>query len=1051
MAQIIVGDNPLNPKDFHVFDAPNGITLGEWERESPAGKGFPRICFANGFTDGNILLTAERADYRLQPSDVVVYVPVALNGGGGSNPLKVILAVALIAFAPQLAGFAGAALGTTAITTAMVAKFGAALLLSAFVQPKPVNPAGTGMDVKEASPTYSVSAQGNVARVNSPIPRVFGRHLIYPYYIAAPFVEIVGGKQYLTQIFLIGHGKYLPEEPNLEDSKLNSFAKVDWAFAYYDASGNVGFGLSYNGIGTAAWANEWHHRVVTSGEVSGQTLLGSNEAGYAWVGPFVVNKAGTEITAVQIDMVCPRGLYYANNDGSFSSKTVSWEFQAQRVTEGGAGTGDWIPISVNQTYTGTSRVGRMIPEHAGEPSYGELLPAVTVKLDTGVKGVSSVAYDYGYGEDRGNWTSAQGSSGAAAEIVSWYVQNFGGNDIIVATVRPLWRWTEFGESGGGMWAGGVAFTFAYSYTATVATPSLTAATNEVQQVTYTGQLPPGRWQVRGKRTDVKDTSTRAGHELRWAGLKGILRKSPKYRDMTLLYTRIEASDKVSAQSSRKVNCVVTSILPVRQNDGSWVELPTRNPVWAIAEVIRARYGANVQSEKYVDYPGLMTLAQGCDQRGDYFDFVADQRVTVWEALSQIGRSFRATPSRVAGKVYMVRDQARPYPVAVFSDNQIRKGSFTVERLMPGTRASAWIEAEYFAADTWDWRKVLVGIKPPDPQATPLQVRLDGVTNVTQATREAVYLSRVNRERRTFVTFSTEMDGALVTYGDLIVVSHNFPDWGQTTYLVSVAGNNITVSNNLDWTGVTSFLLAFRLKDGSLSDTFTATRNGADNSLTLSGGTVPAGLPTYGTATEPTTVLVGEASSWTRNALVTSVRPRGTDNLTITAVVDNGAVYDDRPWSPSLPLGAGTYTVPPGVRRIEVTAGGAVKGEPAQTVVYEPHPSDPGGPSICQARYDNLLWDGGAEETIWYQTNAENPLEPSAMPLDYWTWEGGSYTGFTATFDVTPGQQIQYYVGKGGTGETPPNLPSACSNSGLQPKRGRDGKDGWLRVRVLPNG
>lgn len=1049
MATIVVGNNPLNPKDTQTFHAPDGITLAEWEREAGL-RSMPRICFANGLADGNILLISERQGFRLSAGDLVTFVPVPLGGGGGSNPLKVILAVALIAFATPIAGFAAGATGM-AITAASVAKFGAAMLLSAFVQPKPVSAPGSALDIKEASPTYAVQAQGNLARLNAAIPRLYGRHMVYPYFIAAPWVEYVNGKQYLTQIFLIGHGRYRTEAPRMEDSPLTSFSRVTWSYVWYDTRGLPGYGDGYNGLGDDSWSNPRHHRVVTSGEVSGQVLLGTNEPNYDWVGPFVVNKAGTEIDTVQVDMIAPRGLYYANNDGSFTSKTVQWEFQAQAVSDDGNGTGGWLPLTTSQTFAGSSAVVYSIPTPA-EWNPEEVSTAVTLTLDTGVKGVSGVSYDTSYSQNGSNMNNWYSTDGDAAELVSYSVVTGSGNDKIVAVVKPKWGYYSWGESSSAVWMGGVRFTFSYSYTSTVASPSMTAATNEAQVITYSCPVPPGRWQVRGRRIGSKDTSARAGHELRWAGLKGVLTTAPKYRDVTLLYVRIEASDKVSAQSSRKVNAVCTSILPVYRPDlGGWVDQPTRNPYWAMADIIRARYGANLPNGNFLDLEGLTDLAEAADARGDYFDYYADQRSTVWDALTLVGRTCRTVPSRVGGKLYFVRDQARTAPSAVISENQIRPGTLQIERMMPGTRSGSWIEAEYFDSKIWDWRKVAVGTAPPDPSALPLQIRLDGCTTELQATREATYMSRVNRHRRTFVTFETEMDAALITYGDLILVSHMLPDWGQTTFVKSVSGLTVTLANQIDWGTSPSLLMTFRLRNGKPSDVYTVTRGASDDIAVISSGSLPAeGLFLYGVATEPTTVLIGEASRWAASCLVTQIRPKGLENYTVSAVVDTGEVYDDRPWVPSLPLGAGTYTVPDGVYKIEVTCQGAVKGEQAYWVRYGAG-ADPPYDVACWLESDPL-WNGSGAEESWFDLPpGVGIMAPFALPVWYDQYHiSRQREGFTQVYDVTPGQQIDYYVGRGGTGEEMTPIPGQCLDSynAKSARRGRDGEDGWMRVRVL---
>ena len=66
--------------------------------------------------------------------------------------------------------------------------------------------------------------------------------------------------------------------------------------------------------------------VVTAPEIAGQELIGVNErdAGEdGWIGPFTANPAGTRTTEIGIDVVMPRGLYYANDDGSLGNRTIA--------------------------------------------------------------------------------------------------------------------------------------------------------------------------------------------------------------------------------------------------------------------------------------------------------------------------------------------------------------------------------------------------------------------------------------------------------------------------------------------------------------------------------------------------------------------------------------------------------------------------------------------------------------------------------------------------------------------------------------------------------
>jgi predicted phage tail protein len=77
--------------------------------------------------------------------------------------------------------------------------------------------------------------------------------------------------------------------------------------------------------------------------------------------------------------------------------------------------------------------------------------------------------------------------------------------------------------------------------------------------------------------------------------------------------------------------------------------------------------------------------------------------------------------------------------------------------------------------------------PGSTEDNPATVNLFGCTNLAQAMREGKYIAAANRYRRRLITFRTEMEGLIPTFGDLIAVSHDMPARGIEG---STAGENI---------------------------------------------------------------------------------------------------------------------------------------------------------------------------------------------------------------------------------------------------------------------
>ncbi|WP_189611417.1 host specificity factor TipJ family phage tail protein [Pigmentiphaga litoralis] len=271
---------------------------------------------------------------RAIAADDVCAVMLLPQGGGGSNPLQVVLQVALIAasiYAPYLAGLTmtlanGAVVASTAgaLLSAGVMLAGSLLINALLPPPK----AASATAREAASPTYTVGAQGNAARLLEAIPVLYGRFRLYPDFAAQPYVENIGNEQYLYQLFCLTQGEIEIDKIRIEDTDITSFGEVQ-----------------YEVIKPGGAVTLFPDNVVTSDAVQNLELLAANEAnvGDGWKGPYVVNPANTEANWIAIDFSY-QGLFYANDSGGLDALSMTFEVQAQRVDGTGAGAGDWLAI-----------------------------------------------------------------------------------------------------------------------------------------------------------------------------------------------------------------------------------------------------------------------------------------------------------------------------------------------------------------------------------------------------------------------------------------------------------------------------------------------------------------------------------------------------------------------------------------------------------------------------------------------------------------------------------------------------------------------------------
>lgn len=305
----------------------------------------PFICVLNG----EPLLRHKKGWHKsVRDGDVVAFVMLPQGGGGGSNPLKIILAITVAVIAPQIgfqmASAMGTSLGGFASTAAFGEFLGAAVgfglnaVINALIPPPSPPKAQRIAELAAPSPTYSLNAQGNVARLGQPIPVMYGRNIIYPDFIGQPYTEYAGNEQYLYQLFAIGQGQFDIEQIRIEDTVVEN--DVNQTGAFVPATGafeEIEYQVIHNANVTAFPA-----QVYTAVEVSGQELEFLDPVEY--VGPFVANPAGSLVNRIAVDIVCPKGLYYANDEGGLNERTVAFKAEARQIDDSGSPISGWFTI-----------------------------------------------------------------------------------------------------------------------------------------------------------------------------------------------------------------------------------------------------------------------------------------------------------------------------------------------------------------------------------------------------------------------------------------------------------------------------------------------------------------------------------------------------------------------------------------------------------------------------------------------------------------------------------------------------------------------------------
>lgn len=900
-AVCVIVRNPLDPLRSREF----AVLRRRVRIRALAPRDVPVVAILNG-------RPVLRAEWRrkLAEGDQLLFAVLPAGGGGGSNPLRTLLMIALAAFAQPLAGmlfggFGGTVMGLSAtqLGAAGIMILGSMAINALFPIPRP-------SQLPSPSPTYQLDAQGNYARLGAPIPVQYGRLLAYPDLAAQPYTEFAGNEQYLYQLLCLGAGDYEIEEIRIKDTAITAFAEIETEI-----------------IPPGGTVTLFPTAVVMSEEVSGQELAGSTAGTYVRSGttitvaetahgratgqmvmvmfPYPPPAAGVRavtptgpgtITVAAVDGIgsgTVTGTWTDTSDGEAVDRTFSgtWVWSGTTITITGPVAPEtsidipWLPgggfvppvaCDVNLTFVSLSG-----------PS--EVVPIATVPDDNSWSATSSLAIGTSGGVTiRSVLGGAVGFVSAPADTITRHI----GVDLVL----PY-----------GLFAGGSGSLETKSLQVTfearqiddqgqpigawepLGTRTITDRTNTPIRRSYRFAVAPGRYAVRAFRNDAKSTSTSDGHVVLWAGLRAYLRQPQDFGPVTLIAVRMRATNNLSMQASRQVAVLATRKLPVWTGTGWTDPVATRSIAWAIADAARnADYGPGM-ADAEIDLDALTDLDALWADREDRFDARFDQPGTWWDQIQKIARAGRAACFVQGGVLRTVRDGPASVPTLHFSERNITRGSFAVDYLMPTADTADTILASYFDAASWSEQTVRCRIPGSRaPKAT--KVQLFGVTGRDHAVRDGIYLAASNQRRRRIVRFDVEMEGRMPMIGELISVQHSMPAWGAQAEALAweAPHRRLTLSEPMRFAAEGTHYLGLRRPDGSLCGPILVTAGPVPEQVVLA--EVPDFEIVTGSEMERTQVSFGAGTTWAVLAKVADIKAKSLTEYTLQAVVEDPSVH-----------------------------------------------------------------------------------------------------------------------------------------------------------------
>ena len=336
--------------------------------------------------------------------------------------------------------------------------------------------------------------------------------------------------------------------------------------------------------------------------------------------------------------------------------------------------------------------------------------------------------------------------------------------------------------------------------------TITGMTTTPQRRTLTGTVTPLRYEVRMRRTNLRNLSHRMANIIKWEALRAYVTDDDQnFGDVTLLAVKIRATNNLNSQTQQRFNIICTRKLQTYESDGFTTDYtPTRSIIWALVDIFRSQYGGRITDEDFYDWEALYELDALYASRGEYFDWIFRDPITVWEAARAVCRAGRAVPLIVGSLLSMKRDGPLTTPVAMFTPDNIVEGSFTWDIKLWDLDEFDSIRLEYTDSSTGYKQETVIATLPFGTTDTPRDIRIPGIQSRAQAYHEALYMLASNRYQRENISFETGLEGYIPTFGDLIVVAHDVPRWAQSGYIVKFESESngdyhMWTSEPLQWT------------------------------------------------------------------------------------------------------------------------------------------------------------------------------------------------------------------------------------------------------------
>lgn len=355
-----------------------------------------------------------------------------------------------------------------------------------------------------------------------------------------------------------------------------------------------------------------------------------------------------------------------------------------------------------------------------------------------------------------------------------------------------------------------------------------ATNNAFYRVFRFDNLEKARYEIRMRCSSKDGKSLRHVNKVYWVQLTQIIYDDFVHPGKALIGIKALATSQLSG-TDPKVTWIQerSEVYVFNPYTNKYEAQPADNPAWAAYDLIHicrkigGEYIVFGQPHMRLDYNAFKAWADKCKTNGFTFNYIYDTAMRLWDALKYPEAVGRGKVIPVGTRFTCVSDY-QSTPVQLFTVANIKHGSFTEEFQGVEARANS-VEISFLNKDK-DYERDVIPVygdtyDESDTLTNPAQVELMGCTSLEQAYKHGKHFLRCNKYEIRTVTIEAFTDAIACTVGDIILIQHDIPEWGEGGRVVAVSGQTITLDKEVSVQPGKNYQLLIRSNATDIVSTF----------------------------------------------------------------------------------------------------------------------------------------------------------------------------------------------------------------------------------------